>query len=123
MRHHHVNLAFPPGGLDAESAFLTDVLGYAELPPAAAIVDLGFTPHWFEGADGSQIHLSEDPDHVPAARAHLAIELTTDELAEVGARLTAAGTEHRVSDGRPGIPPQIIVRDPAGNRWELRGPE
>ena len=123
MRHHHVNLAYPPGGLDAESTFLIDTLGYAELPPNAAIVDLGFTPHWFAGADGSQIHLSEDPEHAPAARAHIAIELTDAELGAVRARLTAAGTEHRVSDARPGIPAQIVLRDPAGNRWELRGPE
>ena len=33
------------------------------------------TALWFEGDDGTQIHLSEDPDHHPSTRAHVAREL------------------------------------------------
>jgi catechol 2,3-dioxygenase-like lactoylglutathione lyase family enzyme len=63
--------------------------------------------------------LSEDPDHQPSARAHVAIELGPD-LQAIVDRLDAAGYEVLRFDG-----PEVRVvfcQDPAGNRWELRDP-
>ncbi len=75
-RLHHVNLGIPVGGTDAEAGFLVDLLGYKRVEPPA---ELASVAKWFEYEDGTQIHLSEDPEHRPAARAHVAVELG-DEL-------------------------------------------
>ena len=74
---------------------------------------------WFEADDGSQVHLSVDPDHRPAAKAHVAIEYGAD-LAAVEDRLNQAAIEFQSSE-RPGFPRIINCQDPGGNRWELRG--
>lgn len=73
---------------------------------------------WFESEDGKQIHLSEDPDHHPAARAHVAVEVGGD-LPALQARLNRTGIEHAVID-RDDLR-IVLCQDPAGNRWELRG--
>ena len=70
---HHVNLGVPTGGLEAESSWLVDVLGFKRLDPGADLAARGAT--WFEGDDGGQIHLSVDPDHRAPDRAHVAFEL------------------------------------------------
>ncbi len=115
LRFHHVNLGVPVGGLDAEAAFLVDLLTYRPVtltpndPPVA---------RWFESEDGKQIHLSEDPDHRPAARAHVAVDLG-DGLADLERRFDRAGCAYEAvntSDRRI-----LLCKDPAGNRWELRG--
>src|SRR5579871_3409089 len=114
-RHHHVNLGVPAGGLGAEEGFLVDILGYRTLDPPE---QLRGRAHWFEAEDGSQVHLSEDPEHRPAARAHTAIDYGAD-LPSVRDRLTGAGIEFATFDG---LGPQVLFcADPAGNRWELRG--
>jgi hypothetical protein len=112
-RFHHANLGVPPGLDEAEGAFLVDVLGYRkmEVPP-----DLRGIARWYEADDGSQIHLSIDPEHRPAARAHTAIEVDGG----VEARLDGAGVAYR-SGGRDGLT-VIFCQDPAGNQWELRRP-
>jgi catechol 2,3-dioxygenase-like lactoylglutathione lyase family enzyme len=93
-RIHHVNLGVHPDVMDDEVDFLIDVLGYRRAdPPAEA---LRFGAQWFDADDGTQVHLSRDPDHRPAARAHTAL-VVGDELDDIKAR-----------------------SDPAGNRWELR---
>jgi hypothetical protein len=109
---HHVNLGIPPGGVDEEAAFLHDV-GYRTLPPP----DEFPTAQWFGASDGSQVHLSEDPEHRPAARAHVAVVLG-DQLDDVLAVLGAHGTESTI--GGFGDNRVAICVDPAGNRWELR---
>jgi catechol 2,3-dioxygenase-like lactoylglutathione lyase family enzyme len=114
-RHHHVNLGVPPGGIAAEAAFLVDVLGYQEVEPPE---NLRGRAHWFEAEDASQVHLSEDPEHRPSARAHTAVEYGAD-LVKVRDRLQQAGCEFARFDG---IGPQVLFcQDAAGNRWELRG--
>jgi catechol 2,3-dioxygenase-like lactoylglutathione lyase family enzyme len=116
-RFHHVNLGVVPGGLDAEASFLVDVLGYRRLDVDDRLRAVGAT--WFEAEDGSQVHLSEDPEHRPAARAHVALEFGS-ELPAVQRRLEEAEVKFRSLDQIAG--PQVLVcRDPAGNRWELRG--
>ncbi len=63
--------------------------------------------------------MSEDPDHRPSTRAHVAMELGPD-LDEVEQRLEASGYEIARFD-RPDVR-VVFVADPAGNRWELRDP-
>src|SRR3954469_17355130 len=113
---HHVNLGVPPDGIAEQGTFLTEVLGYQRMatPPELA----GRNVNWFSAADGSQVHLSEDPEHRPADRAHVAVVLG-DELDDVVARLNDRGTKVEVLDGVVGVR-VAICRDPAGNRWELR---
>jgi catechol 2,3-dioxygenase-like lactoylglutathione lyase family enzyme len=112
---HHVNLGVPVGGADAEGAFLVDFLGYEPVQLAAADPP---TARWFESEDGKQIHLSEDPEHRPAARAHVAVDFGND-LAALEHKFEQAGYKFRVADGNDRR--TVLCRDPAGNRWELRG--
>jgi catechol 2,3-dioxygenase-like lactoylglutathione lyase family enzyme len=114
-RFHHVNLGIPVGGEEAEAGFLVDVLGYTRLSPPA---ELAAVAKWFAAADGSQVHLSEDPDHRPAARAHVAIEVG-DELTEVAQAFDQSGYPYKQFDSQ-GLR-ILFCEDPAGNRWELRG--
>jgi catechol 2,3-dioxygenase-like lactoylglutathione lyase family enzyme len=114
---HHVNLGVPDDGLDAEGAFLRDVLGYRHVDESLRVQ--GFGANWYEGDDGSQIHLSVDPDHRPAARAHVAVAFGPD-LADVERRLKEHEIEYE-SSHREGFPWVLLCCDPAGNKWELRG--
>ena len=114
-RFHHVNLGVPPEAVDAEADFLTSVLGYRRLQSPPDLQQ--YNPKWFEADDGTQVHLSVDPEHRPAARAHTAIELA-GQSAEVERRLGEAGIDVQVrgdGDGRT-----LFCADPAGNLWELR---
>jgi catechol 2,3-dioxygenase-like lactoylglutathione lyase family enzyme len=117
VQFHHVNLGIPPGGMDAESEFLVNVLGYraVEIDDRLRTMDA----HWFEADDGSEVHLSTDPDHRPAARAHVAVEYGAG-LADVSQRLADAAITFD-SVNRPGFRRVVKCCDPAGNRWELRG--
>jgi catechol 2,3-dioxygenase-like lactoylglutathione lyase family enzyme len=113
-RFHHVNLGVPVDGIDDESTWLVDILGYQRLDPGGDLAAMGAC--WFETEDGSQVHLSRDPEHRPAARAHVALEF--DDLGPVERRLTEQGRQFSVSD-RPEMK-VLFCQDPAGNRWELR---
>ncbi len=119
LRLHHVNLGVPVGEAEAEEAFLVDVLGYRRVPtPPDLAATFARQARWFESEDGTQIHLSEDPEHRPAARAHVALEVD-DELSAFVARLEYAGLDHATFEG--GDIHVVFCQDPAGNRWELRG--
>jgi catechol 2,3-dioxygenase-like lactoylglutathione lyase family enzyme len=112
---HHVNLGVPVGGVEAEEKFLLEILGYQRV---AAPAEFARQARWFESEDGKQIHLSEDPEHRPAARAHVAVEVEGDLLA-LEAKLEQAGLDYGAFDG-DGLR-VVFCQDPAGNRWELRG--
>jgi catechol 2,3-dioxygenase-like lactoylglutathione lyase family enzyme len=114
---HHVNLGVPPDAVDDETAFLVQVLGFRPVKVDPALGAIG--ARWYEGEDGAQIHLSADPDHRPAAMAHVAVEYGPD-LVGVEGRLKTAGVDFDRAE-RAGFPPILLCRDPAGNRWELRG--
>ena len=114
LRFHHVNLGVPEGSLDDESAFLVEVLSYRRVDASRG----GPGARWFESDDGKQIHLSEDPDHRPARRAHVAVDLG-DDLTAVERRLADLGITFDGADRDGGR--VVFCRDPAGNRWELRG--
>ena len=115
-RLHHVNLGIPVGGTDAEAGFLVDLLGYKRIEPPPALASVA---KWFEYEDGTQIHLSEDPDHRPAASAHVAVELG-DALGALERVFDEAGYAYTPLDGQDMR--VVFCEDPAGNRWELRGP-
>lgn len=116
-RFHHVNLGVPPGEIDSEIAFLVDMLGYRRAEKDERLGDIRVL--WFVAEDGSEVHLSSDPDHEPASLAHVAISYGPG-LADVENRLRAAEVELRCGE-RPGFPRIVMCRDPAGNLWELRG--
>jgi catechol 2,3-dioxygenase-like lactoylglutathione lyase family enzyme len=116
-RHHHVNLAVQPGGIEPEEKFLTDVLGYQRVVLTEQQQAMGL--RWFEGIDGAQIHLSEDPEHNAPKRAHVAVECNDDELTDVEQRLESAGIAVKKVNG-PFVATILLLRDPAGNRWEIR---
>jgi catechol 2,3-dioxygenase-like lactoylglutathione lyase family enzyme len=119
LRLHHVNLGVPLGGVEAEEMFLLEILGYRRVPTPPELTNtFARQARWFESEDGKQIHLSEDPDHRPAARAHVAVEVESD-LPILVARLDQAGLEHSAFDS--GDLHVVFCQDPAGNRWELRG--
>ena len=109
---HHVNLGVPTGGIDLETEWLVDVLGYRKLESPEEFP----TACWFECDDGTQVHLSQDPDHRPAARAHVA--LVIDDLAPICGRLEEREYDYQVAQ-RPDLT-VLLCADPAGNRWELR---
>lgn len=114
---HHVNLGVPPGEIDAEVDFLVSVLGYRPVPLDDRLREIG--ARWYETDDGTEVHLSVDPDHRPAARAHVAIAYGPA-LAGIEDRLRQA--EIRFDSGNlAGFPRVVMCRDPAGNLWELRG--
>ena len=118
MRLDHVNLCVPKDGVADETRWLVDILGYRTVQPGPEIARLG-TVHWFEADDGTQVHLTEDPEHHPSKRAHTAIDLG-DQLDPVIAQVEASGRETFTitNDGRR----QVFATDPAGNLWELIGP-
>jgi hypothetical protein len=116
-RFHHVNLAVTPGGLGAQAAFLVDILGYRPLAVDDRLRAVG--AQWYEAEDGSQVHLSEDPDHRPAARAHVAVDFG-DELADIERGLERAAVKFDRFK-QPDGPDVLFCCDPGGNRWELRG--
>src|SRR3984957_13306433 len=91
-RFHHVNLGVSPGALPDESTFLVDVLGYRKAAMDERVAAMG--AQWFEAEDGSQVHLSEDPNHRAADRAHVAVEFGPD-LGDVEQRLDRASVKFK----------------------------
>lgn len=106
---NHVNLMVSPDDVEAQEAFLVDVLGYRRVEVEASLKARG--ARWFEAEDGSQVHLSQTP--------HVAVDYGA-QLADVEDRLEKAGFEV-TKGGLPGLTQTVFCVDPAGNRWELRG--
>jgi catechol 2,3-dioxygenase-like lactoylglutathione lyase family enzyme len=117
LRFHHVNLGVPDdGAAEDEARFLIDIIGYRRVDVSPELAAMGV--RWYEADDGSQVHLSVDPDHRPAARAHVAVDFG-DAIGAVEQRLSAAGIESRT--GQFNGTAIVNCVDPSGNRWELRG--
>jgi hypothetical protein len=91
-RFHHVNLGIPVGGTEAEAEFLVGLLGYTRLQPPAELASLA---KWFEAADGYEL---------------AALERAFDDAGYLYKQFDSQGL--RI----------LFCEDPAGNRWELRGP-
>jgi catechol 2,3-dioxygenase-like lactoylglutathione lyase family enzyme len=117
----HINLSVPEkvgdtAGTDAEEGWLK-LLGYTRVQPGPEASQLGAL-WWFAAGDGTQVHLTVDPDHRPSTTAHTAIRLdgaldtTITGLESAGHRCTTIafdGDRH------------VFATDPAGNLWELIG--
>jgi catechol 2,3-dioxygenase-like lactoylglutathione lyase family enzyme len=119
----HINLSVPPevdgqAGADAEASFLCDILGYEPVVPGPDAARLGDL-RWFGASDGTQVHLTVDPEHHPSSRAHTAIRVG-DMLDATIQRIKERGGESFAIefDGDR----HVFVNDPAGNLWELIGP-
>ena len=108
-RFHHANLSITPENAAAQEAFLTDMLGYRRMEMDERLRAVG--ARWFEGEDGCQIHLSNRP--------HVAVEFG-ERLPDIEERLRQAGIPFQ--GGEFGGVRVLILNDPAGNMWELRGP-
>jgi len=115
VRLDHINLTVPEDGVDAEAAWLVDLLGYTTVEPGPDVAALGRV-HWFEAEDGTQVHLSPDPDHRPSRRAHTAMFVGPG-LEALKEKVEASGQEtfEIRLDGRR----QLFATDPAGNLWEF----
>jgi catechol 2,3-dioxygenase-like lactoylglutathione lyase family enzyme len=130
-RMHHVNLGVPTGGVPAEVEFLTNIVGLTEATEKKAratamlarnnppIVVPPETVLWYEDGEGFEVHLTEDPNHHPAEKAHVAFvvgEGLQDIEAELGSRGVATTELLNVPELRV-----LATTDPAGNVWEFRG--
>lgn len=97
MRLHHVQVMMPPGGEAEARRFWVEAFGLVEVPKPPAMADrpgCWFRSFAADGAAGVEIHVSVEPDFVPARRAHPAIVLdTVEELDALAARVAASGFE------------------------------
>ena len=109
----HVQLAMPPGREDDATAFYDGLLGLTQVPKPPHLAVRGGC--WFESGP-TKVHLGVEQDFQPARKAHPA--LLVDDMAELEARLVAAGCEVRDEGGLDGYV-QRYVDDPFGNRIEL----
>jgi catechol 2,3-dioxygenase-like lactoylglutathione lyase family enzyme len=109
----HVQLAMPAGEEDRARAFYVSVLGMAELPKPAALVERGGC--WF-GSGSVQLHLGVEDDFRPARKAHPALRCRDYDL--LIARLRRAGIKVRDDAAIPGMR-RCHISDPFGNRIEL----
>jgi catechol 2,3-dioxygenase-like lactoylglutathione lyase family enzyme len=116
----HVQLAAPPGAEPAARAFFGDLLGMPELakPPALAVRG----GCWFS-CGAAQIHVGIEADFRAAKKAHPALRLRdAAALAELRARLEAAGVPVRDDGERVEGLVRFFAEDPWGNRLELVAP-
>ena len=111
MGLHHVNVRVTD--LEAARRFYSDKMGFAEIPRPPS----GSPGAWF-AIGPSQLHISEDHDHVTPGRQHFAI--CVGDLDRLIARLQKGGVPVRTT---PGTPLQAFVRDPSGNMIEIREPQ
>jgi len=116
-RAHHVSFAVED--LERSKRFYEDVLGLEPLPRP----DFGIAGAWYR-AGNVQLHLIARPDgggSQPAATAFSPIANHTafgiDDYPETLSLLRKCGVE--VLETRPGVGPQMFIRDPDGNMIEL----
>ena len=112
----HVQLAMPPGQEELARRFYEGLLGLPWVPKPDHLARRGGC--WF-GRGAARIHLGVEQDFRPARKAHPA--LLVDGLADLAARLTAAGAEVRRDEPLDGYD-RIYTEDPFGNRIELMEP-
>jgi catechol 2,3-dioxygenase-like lactoylglutathione lyase family enzyme len=110
---HHVQIA-APAGCEAEARrFFGELLGLRELPKPEPLAARGGA--WFQ-AGSQELHVGVESQFAPARKAHPA--LLVRNLAELAARLEAAGVEARWDDELPGMR-RFYAEDPWGNRLEF----
>jgi catechol 2,3-dioxygenase-like lactoylglutathione lyase family enzyme len=108
----HITMTAPAGSAAEIRAFYGGVFGLQEVPKPETVPD----GCWFL-AGAQELHVTyEEPFH-PLQFAHPSF--VVDDLAALVARLQAAGAEATPDEMIPGLE-RAFVRDPFGNRLELR---
>ena len=108
----HITMTAPPGSGAEIRAFYGDVFGLEEMPKPETVPD----GCWFH-AGTQELHVTyEEPFH-PLRFAHPSF--IVDDLPALVARLRAAGAEPTPDEMIAGLE-RAFVRDPFGNRLELR---
>jgi len=110
----HVQVAAPSGCEGAARAFYGGLLGLEEVEKPAQLAARGGC--WFR-AGPQELHVGVEEPFAPARKAHPG--LVVDDLAELRARLEAAGIAVQEADGIPGAE-RFHATDPFGNRLEFR---
>ncbi|HTH06289.1 MAG TPA: VOC family protein [Ilumatobacteraceae bacterium] len=110
---HHVSIVVDD--LAAARSFYGDALGLHEIDRP----DFGFPGAWYE-VGAAQLHLIEASE-APPRRPHFALEV--DDLDAAVDALRAAGVTVEPFPEVAGAGKQVGVRDPSGNRVELRQAE
>lgn len=113
---HHVQLAMPPGGEAAASAFYEGLLELAPLPKPPHLAARGGL--WYAMA-GSELHLGVEVGFRPAAKAHPAF--LVDDLDGLRRRLDEAGSRTYEDAPLMGFR-RFYALDPFGNRLEFLTP-
>lgn len=108
-----MQLAAPPGCEEAARRFFGDVLGLEELEKPEQLRGRGGV--WF-AVGAQQLHIGVETEHAPARKAHPA--LAVRDIAELAARLAAAGAPVEWDPSLPGVR-RLYTADPWGNRIEL----
>ncbi|MDP9185579.1 MAG: VOC family protein [Actinomycetota bacterium] len=117
MGLHHVQLAMPKGEEEAAVRFYGAILGLTQVEKPPELAPRGGV--WFRDGD-LEVHLGvEEPEFVPARKAHPAFLVRN--LSTLRERIETAG--YRVTDdvSLEGFH-RCHVRDPFGNRLELVEP-
>jgi catechol 2,3-dioxygenase-like lactoylglutathione lyase family enzyme len=111
---HHVQITIPPGCEEQARYFYCRVLGLAEVPKPANLVERGGL--WLQVGD-RQVHIGvEDGVDRAGTKAHVAYEV--QDLARWRSALAAAGIQVLESIPIPGYD-RLEFRDPFGNRVEF----
>jgi catechol 2,3-dioxygenase-like lactoylglutathione lyase family enzyme len=110
----HVQVA-APAGCEAEArAFYGGLLGLEELPKPERLAVRGGC--WFRAGE-QELHVGVEDQFVPARKAHPGFVVSN--LAELAARLRAAGIDLAYDEAIPGTE-RFHTADPFGNRLEFR---
>lgn len=112
----HIQLAMPAGREPDAEGFYSGVLGFERVPKPAHLEARGGC--WFQSG-AVQLHLGVEPGFAPARKAHPG--LVVRDLAEVQARLEAAGHEVKWDTQISGFE-RFYSSDPFGNRLEFLQP-
>lgn len=113
---HHVMLAIPKGSEAEARAFYGQALGLSELAKPETLQARGGV--WYSVGQ-LQLHLGIDSDFRPAAKAHIALQVSG--VSELRDRLTEAGYRVEPDTSLPGYE-RYYVDDPFGNRIEILEP-
>jgi catechol 2,3-dioxygenase-like lactoylglutathione lyase family enzyme len=113
VRLQHVSIAIPPDGAAQARSFYGGLLGLDERDVLPKLDPSRFI--WYRVGGDRELHLML-VDEEPPEQPHFC--LVTDDLAELRARLEAAGVETRDGTELVGRP-RFTCRDPFGNLIEL----
>jgi catechol 2,3-dioxygenase-like lactoylglutathione lyase family enzyme len=110
----HVQLAAPAGCEEAARSFFGGLLGMEELPKPEQIRARGGC--WF-AAGSQELHIGVEDPFSPAGKAHPG--LVVADLDAVRDRFRNAAVDYEDDTKIAGVD-RLFVRDPFGNRLELR---